>query len=205
MRPRGVYAQSKLLGEIFAREAPRHYVLRVASLFGASNGRSSVDKLALAIRRGDRVRAFADRTVTPSYVYDVAEATVALVEREAPVGLYHCVNSGATTWVEVARTLATAARRRSRPGRRSACRLPAWSRRRRGRSSRPCPTPSSPRPASSCRRGRTRCSRAVARMPPAGHALRPEAGHRLDHPILVGLAQVVVQRQPHQPIRRRPR
>jgi dTDP-4-dehydrorhamnose reductase len=106
VRPRGVYAQSKLLGEIFAREAPRHYVLRVASLFGASNGRSSVDKLALAIRRGDRVRAFADRTVTPSYVYDVADATVAIVERAVPFGLYHCVNSGATTWVEIARTLA---------------------------------------------------------------------------------------------------
>jgi dTDP-4-dehydrorhamnose reductase len=106
VRPRGVYAQSKLLGEIFAREAPRHYVLRVASLFGASNGKSSVDKLALAIRRGDRVRAFADRTVTPSYVYDVADATVAIVERAVPFGLYHCVNSGATTWVEIARTLA---------------------------------------------------------------------------------------------------
>jgi dTDP-4-dehydrorhamnose reductase len=106
VRPRGVYAQSKLLGEIFARQTPRHYVLRVASLFGASNGRSSVDKMALAIRRGDRVRAFADRTVTPSYVYDVADATVAMVERDTPFGLYHCVNSGATTWVEIARSLA---------------------------------------------------------------------------------------------------
>jgi len=106
VRPRGVYAQSKLLGELYAREAPRHYVLRVASLFGASNGRSSVDKLALAIRRGDRVRAFADRTVTPSYVYDVAEATIALVTGDGPFGLYHCVNSGATTWVTIARTLA---------------------------------------------------------------------------------------------------
>ena len=106
VRPRGVYAQSKLLGEIYAREAPRHYVLRVASLFGASKGKSSVDKLALAIRRGEQVRAFADRTVTPSYVYDVADATLAVVERRLPVGVYHCVNSGATTWVEIARTLA---------------------------------------------------------------------------------------------------
>jgi dTDP-4-dehydrorhamnose reductase len=106
VRPRGVYAQSKLLGELFAREAPQWYVLRVASLFGASNGRSSVDKLALAINRGDRVRAFADRTVTPSYVYDVADATVAMVERAVPYGLYHCVNGGVTTWVEIARTLA---------------------------------------------------------------------------------------------------
>jgi dTDP-4-dehydrorhamnose reductase len=106
VRPRGVYAQSKLLGEIFARQAPRHYILRVASLFGASNGHSSVDKLARAIQRGDRVRAFVDRTVTASYVYDVAEATLALVEGDGPYGLYHCVNSGATTWVEIAHTLA---------------------------------------------------------------------------------------------------
>ncbi|MGD9905681.1 MAG: dTDP-4-dehydrorhamnose reductase [Vicinamibacterales bacterium] len=106
VRPRGVYAQSKLLGEIYAREAPRHYVLRVASLFGASNGRSSVDKLALTLRRGERVRAFADRTVTPSYVYDVADATVAMIERDVAPGLYHCVNTGATTWVTIARELA---------------------------------------------------------------------------------------------------
>ena len=106
VRPRSVYAQSKLLGEVCAREAPRSYVLRVASLFGASNGKSSVDKLALALRRGERVRAFTDRTVTPSYVFDVADATIAMLVADAPYGLYHCVNSGATTWIELARTLA---------------------------------------------------------------------------------------------------
>lgn len=107
IRPRSVYAQSKLLGEVFAREAPRHYVLRVASLFGASNGKSSVDKLALAIRRGQRVKAFVDRTVTPSYVFDVAEATLAMLAADVPYGLYHCVNSGATSWGVLARTLAS--------------------------------------------------------------------------------------------------
>ena len=35
--PQSVYAQSKLLGEWFALEAPRAYVLRVASLFGGAN------------------------------------------------------------------------------------------------------------------------------------------------------------------------
>ncbi len=29
------------------------------------------------------------------------------MERVIPYGLYHCVNSGATTWIEIARTLAT--------------------------------------------------------------------------------------------------
>lgn len=106
VRPRSVYAQSKLLGELFARETPKHYVLRVASLFGNSSGRSSVDKIATALGSGQRVRAFADRTVTPSYVYDVADATAALLAADIPYGLYHCVNSGATTWGEIASTLA---------------------------------------------------------------------------------------------------
>jgi dTDP-4-dehydrorhamnose reductase len=44
--------------------------------------------------------------VSPSYVDDVAAATVALVSRAAPQGLYHCVNSGMTTWAELGRAVA---------------------------------------------------------------------------------------------------
>ena len=156
MRPRGVYAQSKLLGEIFAREAPRHYVLRVASLFGASNGKSSVDKLALAIRRGDRVRAFADRTVTPSYVYDVAEATVALLERDGAVRAVPLREQRRDDLGRGGADAGAAARRRSRPAPSSPCRLPAWSRRRRGRS---IPTLSNAKPG----RGRRRAAAVAGR------------------------------------------
>src|SRR5688572_9490608 len=85
--PQSVYAQSKLLGEWFALEAPRTFVLRVESLFGGANAKSSVDRIADAIRRGEEARVFTDRTVSPSYVVDVAGATKALVERGAP-GLY---------------------------------------------------------------------------------------------------------------------
>ncbi len=108
VRPRSVYAQSKLLGEILARRASRHYVLRVESLFGGTPAKSSLDRIAAALSRGDTVHAFADRTVSPSYVPDVAEATSGLLTRSVPYGLYHCVNSGGATWVEVVRTLAGA-------------------------------------------------------------------------------------------------
>jgi dTDP-4-dehydrorhamnose reductase len=104
--PRSIYAQSKLLGEILAKRAPKHYVLRVASLFGGSRTKSSLDRLAAAIRRGDTVKAFANRTVTPSYVPDLAEAAAAVLGRDVPHGLYHCVNSGHGTWVDVARAIA---------------------------------------------------------------------------------------------------
>lgn len=108
VRPRSVYAQSKLLGELYAKRAPRHYVLRVASLFGGTPAKSSLDAMAATLRRGGAVRAFADRTVTPSYVHDIAAATASLLAGDVPSGLYHCVNSGHGTWVEVVTALAEA-------------------------------------------------------------------------------------------------
>jgi dTDP-4-dehydrorhamnose reductase len=103
--PQSVYACSKLLGEWFAADCPRHYVLRVESLFGGSKRRSSVDRIADAIRRKEPARVFVDRTVTPSYVEDVADATWRLIDAAAPSGLYHVVNSGVTTWLELAQEI----------------------------------------------------------------------------------------------------
>lgn len=108
VRPRSVYGQSKLLGEIYARQTPRHYVLRVASLFGGTPAKGSLDRMAATLRRGGVVRAFVDRTVSPSYVHDVADATFRALATGVPHGLYHCVNSGHGTWAEVATALADA-------------------------------------------------------------------------------------------------
>jgi dTDP-4-dehydrorhamnose reductase len=108
-KPLSTYGSSKLLGEWFALEAPTSYVLRVESLFGGHPAKSSIDKILAGIENGQPVRVFADRTVTPSYVADVTAATEALLSRQPAFGVYHCVNSGVTTWhgvaVEAARLL----------------------------------------------------------------------------------------------------
>jgi dTDP-4-dehydrorhamnose reductase len=104
--PRGTYAVSKLLGEWFAAECPRHYVLRVESLFGGRHARSSVDRLLEGLQAGTGVRAFGDRTVSPSYVDDVVTATAALLDLNPAPGVYHCVNSGWTTWAKLTHELA---------------------------------------------------------------------------------------------------
>ena len=111
-KPQSVYGTSKLLGEWLAAAAPRAYVLRVESLFGGVYVRSSVDKLVAGLERGEPLRVFADRTLTPSYVADVVEATCRLIETGAPAGLYHCVNSGVTNWLELAEELARLTGRR---------------------------------------------------------------------------------------------
>lgn len=104
--PRGVYASSKLIGDWFAMEAPRGYVLRVESLFGdpgpGGARRGSLGTIVDRIRACDEVPVFVDRTVSPSYTADVAKATRALIAVNGAPGLYHCVNTGAARWNQIA-------------------------------------------------------------------------------------------------------
>lgn len=105
--PQSVYASSKLLGEWLAPDTPRHYVLRVESLFGGPGVRGGARRGSLGtivdrIRADDVVPVFVDRTVSPSYTPDVARATRALIATGAPWGTYHCVNAGHASWRAIA-------------------------------------------------------------------------------------------------------
>ncbi|MGE3956612.1 MAG: dTDP-4-dehydrorhamnose reductase [Vicinamibacterales bacterium] len=102
--PRSVYASSKLLGEWFAADVPVHYVLRVESLFGVAPGgpdKGSLTSIVNGLQAGQVVKVFGDRTVSPTFIDDCARATLALLERRAEPGLYHCVNGGSATWYQV--------------------------------------------------------------------------------------------------------
>lgn len=105
--PRSVYAQSKLVGEWLAADAPQHYVLRVESLFGGPLRRSSIDRIVDAVRTGNRAPVFVDRVVSPSFVTDVAEASAFILETRPARGVYHCVNTGHATWMDVGRAIVT--------------------------------------------------------------------------------------------------
>ncbi len=108
--PLSVYATTKLLGEWFALDVPRAFVLRVESLFGQAPGgppsRGTVAAIARGLLDGTSPRVFEDRTVSPTLVTDAAEATCHLLESAAAPGLYHCVNTGSCTWFEFAKELA---------------------------------------------------------------------------------------------------
>ncbi|OFW02872.1 MAG: dTDP-4-dehydrorhamnose reductase [Acidobacteria bacterium RIFCSPLOWO2_02_FULL_68_18] len=104
--PQSVYAQSKLLGEWVAADNPRHYVFRVESLFGGPRTRSSVDRIVDAVRAGEPAPVFVDRVVSPSFVDDVVDACSHVLRTGAAFGVYHCVNSGAATWLDVGREIA---------------------------------------------------------------------------------------------------
>ena len=86
--PKSTYAASKLLGEWFAADAPRAYVLRVESLFGRAAGggpsKGSVASIVKTLLAGGEARVFEDRTVSATYIIDAAWATLQLVEGKAP-------------------------------------------------------------------------------------------------------------------------
>jgi dTDP-4-dehydrorhamnose reductase len=108
--PQSAYAASKLLGDWFALAPPRTYVLRVESLFGRAGQtdarRGSLGVIVDRIVAGVEVPVFVDRVVSPSHTDDIGRATAHLVRSGAPHGLYHCVNSGHATWLEIAQHIA---------------------------------------------------------------------------------------------------
>jgi dTDP-4-dehydrorhamnose reductase len=107
--PRSVYAASKLLGEWFAADVPRAYILRVESLFGRVAGiesKGSAANILATLLAGGSPKVFEDRIISPTYIPDAARAVRHLVESGAPAGLYHCVNSGSCTWLEFGREVA---------------------------------------------------------------------------------------------------
>ena len=81
---------SKLLGEWFALDHPRAYVLRVESLFGEpgpdGSRQGSLKGILVRLRAGEQLPVFVDRTVSPGYTTDIAAATRALVERARRAG-----------------------------------------------------------------------------------------------------------------------
>ena len=84
--PQSVYGASKLLGEWFAEDAPRAYVLRVEGIFGQTPGggpaKGSAAGILKALTTGAEAKVFEDRVITPSHVSDVARATPT-IDRDA--------------------------------------------------------------------------------------------------------------------------
>jgi dTDP-4-dehydrorhamnose reductase len=102
--PQGVYARTKLESERIAAQWPKHLVVRTCGLYGRLGPRSPgnfVETMLRLASSGKSLRVVDDQECTPSYVPHVARAMVFLLGVGA-IGVYHVVNSGATTWCRFA-------------------------------------------------------------------------------------------------------
>lgn len=102
--PAGVYARSKAAGEAATRATnARHYIVRTAWLYGPGNA-NFVEKIISAATTRPTLRVVTDEVGSPTYTWDLAEATLALFQC-GRFGLYHCVNAGACTRFEFAQEI----------------------------------------------------------------------------------------------------
>lgn len=101
--PVNVYGASKAMGEDLARLACENtLILRVASLFGVAGasgkGGNFVETMIRFGRERGHLRVVADQHMSPTSTQDIAAALLTMLRDEVPAGIWHVVNSGATTW-----------------------------------------------------------------------------------------------------------
>jgi dTDP-4-dehydrorhamnose reductase len=95
--PISAYGRSKLLGEIAARHARRHLIVRTSWLFGR-NGPNFVEAMRRQIAKGvDPLRVVEDQIGRPTYTPHLAAAIVRLVDAGAE-GTVHYADDPAVSW-----------------------------------------------------------------------------------------------------------
>jgi dTDP-4-dehydrorhamnose reductase len=105
-RPAGVYGASKARAEHAVLERhPDALVIRTSAFFGPWDDYNFLTGTLRALARGETVHAAADVQVSPTFVPDLAHATLdLLIDREC--GVWHLANGGCTSWFEFARAAA---------------------------------------------------------------------------------------------------
>ncbi|HEU4537111.1 MAG TPA: SDR family oxidoreductase [Polyangiaceae bacterium] len=104
--PLNVYGRSKAEAERRALEAlPGALVVRTSAFFGPWDGANFVT-LSLGELAAGRPVVASDAVVSPTYVVDLAHASLDLLLGGAEGGIWHLANDGACTWAELARRAA---------------------------------------------------------------------------------------------------
>lgn len=95
-QPQGVYAKSKLAGEINARDAyARSIIVRAGWIFGA-DGTNFLSVMPQLLAAGKSIKAISDSYGTPTFANDLAKRLRELAELDLPA-VYHVSNSGEGT------------------------------------------------------------------------------------------------------------
>jgi dTDP-4-dehydrorhamnose reductase len=107
--PISCYGATKREGEQAVLAAgERHAVVRVSWVFGPDRD-CFIDHALRKALHGETVAAVDDKWSSPTYTLDVAAVLPALMEDEAPGGVYHVCNRGVCTWRDWAQEAINAA------------------------------------------------------------------------------------------------
>ena len=90
--PLNVYGQTKYEGELAVEAYPKHFIIRIAWVFGKNGNNFIKTMLRLGKERG-AVSVVNDQIGNPTYTFDLAKLVVDMIQTDK-YGTYHATNSG---------------------------------------------------------------------------------------------------------------
>jgi dTDP-4-dehydrorhamnose reductase len=107
--PINTYGISKLAGEYYTKQNQKHYIIRIASVFGAAGVRSKggnfVEMMITKAKKGEPIAVVDDAWMSPTYSKDAASIMKEIIESKLPYGTYHATNSGYCSWYQFAEAI----------------------------------------------------------------------------------------------------
>lgn len=104
--PASAYGRTKAVGEeaVLMALPDRGFVVRTAWLYGV-NGANFVKTMLRLAQSHDTLNVVDDQVGQPTWSRDLARQIVALIDADAPAGVYHGTSSGQTTWFGFTRAI----------------------------------------------------------------------------------------------------
>lgn len=107
--PLSAYGRSKLLGEVAARHAARHLIVRTSWLFG-THGPNFVEAIRNQLRKGTNpLRVVEDQRGRPTYTPHLARAIIRLAtlaaDSDVAHGIVHYADRDACSWFDFAKAI----------------------------------------------------------------------------------------------------
>ena len=107
--PISTYGISKLAAEHFTRQNPKHYILRIASVFGkagaSGKGGNFVETMIKKAKNNEHIMVVDDMWMSPTYTKDAATLLKGILEQQLPYGVYHATNKGFCSWYQFAQEI----------------------------------------------------------------------------------------------------
>jgi len=107
--PINSYGISKLAGELYTKQNPKHYIARVASLFGkagaSGKGGNFIETMMSKAKNREAISVVDDMWMSPTYTKDAADMLKRIMEMKLPFGTYHAANQGYCTWFQFAQEI----------------------------------------------------------------------------------------------------
>lgn len=98
--PQSIYGKSKCLGEQYAMQHNKTFVVRTAWLYGY-HGHNFVKTIMRAAKAGKALKVVNDQLGNPTSANDLAYHILKLAVTDQ-YGIYHCTNNGTCSWYEFA-------------------------------------------------------------------------------------------------------